>query len=110
MDKYKGDVICTVKSICFTSRCNSAGITERNSCQVLVDLLSSIRVLGTLEILSSNEVLDSLLNQGDVGLESTREHGDNLGDETVMRKFLASPVVGLVTIYSRTIGFVVHTS
>lgn len=56
-----------------------------------VSVKRAIGVLNTFYVLAGDEIVDTLLDQGNVWLETASEHGDDLGDEDVVREFLAGP-------------------
>lgn len=55
-------------------------------------MLGGVGVIDTLDVFSVKQILDALLDDRKVGLEAGREDVDDLGDEKVVRKLLASPV------------------
>lgn len=70
--------------------CTSCGFVEQQVvmmeylCHVAINLLSGIRVVGTLEVIPGKQVLDTLLHQRNVGSETARQDVDGLGDEQVV--------------------------
>lgn len=60
--------------------------------KVAVDLLSGVLALDSLEELSGDEILDTLLDQRQIGHEVLLEHIDNLSDENVVLELLSGPV------------------
>lgn len=59
------------------------------SSQVSVD--HRVGVIDTLEVIAADEILDALLDHGDVRSKAASKHGNDLGDEQVVGKFLAGP-------------------
>ena len=62
------------------------------SSQVAVNLLGGIVALGSLKKFSSNQVLDALLDQRQIGPEAASEDIDNLGNKKVVCKLLSGPM------------------
>jgi ribosome assembly protein YihI (activator of Der GTPase) len=58
-----------------------------------------LRAFDSLEILALDERFDTLLDHVDLGLELACELTQRLGDELLMREFLALPADWLATIH-----------